>query len=379
MIKLTPPMGWNSWNTFGSEIDEKLIMETADVMAESGLLECGYDYLVIDDCWSLRKRDENYKLVPDPEKFPHGMKYVADYIHSKGLKFGIYSSDGYLTCAGFPASYQYEFIDAETFASWGVDFLKYDNCFKPSSIPARLLTHRMSFALENCGRDILFSSCCWGTESVKEWIKETGAHMWRSTGDILDNWASIKQIHYLQMDYQPFNGQGCFNDMDMLVVGMNGQGNVGLGGCTLTEYRTHFSLWCMLNSPLMLGCDIRNMSDDVKKIITNKEIIAINQDPAGRQPMLLQGFRNGVHEQFFIWAKHLEGGDLAVGVFNLLDHDERVFVGYDALGLDHTSDRVLKFRDVWNDREWIYRDGIKTVVPAHDCYVWRCSLLPYEK
>ncbi len=372
-------MGWNSWNTFGWDINEEIVLSTADTMVKEGLLDAGYEYLVIDDCWAEDERDRDGRLVPNREKFPHGMKYVADYIHSKGLKFGIYSSDGYLTCAGFPASYQYEFIDAETFASWGVDFLKYDNCFKPSSIPARLLTHRMSFALENCGRDILFSSCCWGTESVKEWIKETGAHMWRSTGDILDNWASIKQIHYLQMDYQPFNGQGCFNDMDMLVVGMNGQGNVGLGGCTLTEYRTHFSLWCMLNSPLMLGCDIRNMSDDVKKIITNKEIIAINQDPAGRQPMLLQGFRNGVHEQFFIWAKHLEGGDLAVGVFNLLDHDERVFVGYDALGLDHTSDRVLKFRDVWNDREWIYRDGIKTVVPAHDCYVWRCSLLPYEK
>ena len=203
--------------------------------------------------------------------------------------------------------------------------------------------------------------------------------MWRSTGDIQDNWASIKQIHYEQMEYQPYNGVGCFNDMDMLVVGMFGKGNAALGGCTLTEYRTHFSLWCMLNSPLMLGCDIRNMSDDVKKIITNKEIIAINQDPAGRQPMLLQGFRNGVHEQFFIWAKHLEGGDIAIGVFNLLDHDEKVFVGYDALGLGHCTNTVLKFRDVWNDREWIYRDGIKAIVPAHDCYVWRCKVLPFEK
>ena len=379
MIRLTPPMGWNSWNTFGWDIDEDLIMSTADKMVEEGLLDAGYEYLVIDDCWAEDERDKDGKLVPNRTKFPHGMKYVADYVHSKGLKFGMYSSNGYLTCAGFPASYEYEFIDAATFASWGVDYLKYDNCFKPSTIPARLLYHRMSLALENCGRDILFSACCWGTESVKEWIKETGSHMWRSTGDIIDNWSSIKQIHYEQMDYQPYNGIGCFNDMDMLVVGMNGKGNVGLGGCTLTEYRTHFSLWCMLNSPLMLGCDIRNMSEDVKKIITNKEIIAINQDPGGRQPMLLQGFRNGVHEQLFIWAKHLDGGDIAIGVFNLMDENIPVFVGYDALGLDHSTNVVLKFRDVWNDREWIYRDGIKTMVPAHDCYVWRCKVLPFEK
>ena len=162
MVKLTPPMGWNSWNTFGENINEKLIMETADKMVEQGLLDCGYEYLVIDDCWSLRKRDEEGRLIADPEKFPHGMKAVADYVHSKGLKFGMYSCAGNLTCAGYPGSFEHEFIDADTFASWGVDFLKYDYCYHSNIIPGKYLYRRMGIALENCGRDILFSACSWG-------------------------------------------------------------------------------------------------------------------------------------------------------------------------------------------------------------------------
>lgn len=162
MIKLTPPMGWNSWNTFGENINEKMIFETADVMAESGLRDKGYEYLVIDDCWSLRERDENGHLVPDPEKFPHGMKAVADYVHSKGLKFGMYSCAGNMTCAGYPGSYEHEFVDAETFASWDVDFLKYDYCYHSPILHGKYLYRRMGLALENCGRDILFSACSWG-------------------------------------------------------------------------------------------------------------------------------------------------------------------------------------------------------------------------
>ncbi len=379
MIKLTPPMGWNSWNTFGSEIDEKLIMETADVMAESGLLECGYDYLVIDDCWSLRKRDENYKLVPDPEKFPHGMKYVADYVHSKGLKFGMYSCDGYKTCAGFPSSYQYEFIDAETFASWGVDYLKYDNCYKPVTVPGKLLYHKMGLALENCGRDIMFSACNWGVENVQEWIKETGAHLWRSTGDIHDNWESIKDLTHQQIALQPYNGLGCFNDMDMLVVGMNGKGNVGFGGCTYDEYRTHFALWCLLNSPLMIGCDIRIMTPETKAILMNKELIAINQDPAGRQPCMLMGSKDGPKEQTYVWYKHLEGGDLAIGLFNMSDNPSYPWVGFEQLGVDHTSGKDLKIRDVMNQRDLgIYHDMFSTGLEPHCCKVFRCTLVPAD-
>ncbi|MBR5858941.1 MAG: glycoside hydrolase family 27 protein, partial [Clostridia bacterium] len=215
MIVRTPPMGWNSWNTFGRNIDEKLIMETADAFIENGLLEAGYNYLVIDDCWAEMKRDENNRLVPDKNKFPNGMKYVADYVHSKGLKFGMYSCAGNLTCAGYPSSFEYEFIDAETFASWGVDYLKYDYCFKPMYQPGHLLYKRMGLALANCGRDICFSACSWGIDQTNEWIKETGAHLWRSTGDINDSWPSVKELLLKQTDYLTTNGKGCFNDMDM--------------------------------------------------------------------------------------------------------------------------------------------------------------------
>ena len=241
MIKLTPPMGWNSWNTFGENINEKMIFETADVMAESGLRDKGYEYLVIDDCWSLRERDENGRLVPDPEKFPHGMKAVADYVHSKGLKFGMYSCAGNMTCAGYPGSYEHEFVDAETFASWDVDFLKYDYCYHSPILHGKYLYRRMGLALENCGRDILFSACSWGADETHEWIKETGASMWRSTGDIFDTWDSVKDLVAQQEKLHPYNGVGCFNDMDMLIVGMHGKGNVGLAGCSDVQYQTHYA------------------------------------------------------------------------------------------------------------------------------------------
>ncbi len=179
-------MGWNSWNTFGHDINEELIKTTADSMVSEGFLEAGYNYLVIDDCWSKRMRNEKGELEADPEKFPNGIKAVADYVHSKGLKFGIYSCAGNYTCAGYPGSYEYEFVDARTFAEWGVDFLKYDYCYKPAFEVGKMLYRRMGLALANCGRDILFSACSWGADETNKWIKETGAHMWRSTGDIND-------------------------------------------------------------------------------------------------------------------------------------------------------------------------------------------------
>ncbi len=342
MVVNTPPMGWNSWNTFGANIDEKLIMETADAMVESGLLEAGYNYLVIDDCWAEHERDENGRLVPSAAKFPHGMKAVADYVHSKGLKFGMYSCAGIMTCARYPSSFDYEFIDAETFASWGVDFLKYDYCNKPASIPGHLLYKRMGMALANCGRDILFSACSWGADETHKWIKSTGAHMWRSTGDIFDNWESIKNLYNAQIPLQEFNGHGCFNDMDMLIVGMNGKGNVGLGGCTVDEYRTHFSMWAFLGSPLMIGCDIRNMSEETKAILTNKEMLAINQDAAGRQPYMVS-----LRAECPVWAKHLENGDVALAMFNLSDTAQNQYMAFADIGLDRTSGAKLELTNVW--------------------------------
>ncbi len=172
MVKHTPPMGWNTWNTFGPNIDEGLIMKSADMLVESGLKDAGYEYVVIDDCWSLRERDKNGRLVADPEKFPHGMKYLADYVHSKGLKFGMYSCAGALTCAMYPGSYEHEFIDAKTFAEWGVDFLKYDYCNRSLTTPGDLLYKRMGIALANCGRDIFFSACSWGADDTRSGLKK---------------------------------------------------------------------------------------------------------------------------------------------------------------------------------------------------------------
>ena len=236
MIKSTPPMGWNSWNTFGADINEQLIRDTADKMVDTGLLNAGYEYLVIDDCWSLKERDENGRLAANPEKFPNGMKAVADYVHSKGLKFGMYSCAGNLTCAGYPGSFEHEFTDAETFAEWGVDFLKYDYCYHSNIIHGKYLYRRMGTALKNCGRDILFSACSWGADNTAEWMRETGADMWRSTMDIFDTWESIKKLTEQQESIFAYGGKGCFNDMDMLVVGMYGKGNVAVSGCTYSKF-----------------------------------------------------------------------------------------------------------------------------------------------
>ena len=212
----TPPMGWNTWNTFGQNITEQLVMESADAMVEKGYKDAGYEYIVIDDCWSLKQRDENGYLVADPNKFPHGMKYLADYVRSKGLKFGMYSCAGYQTCAGYPSSYGYEFKDAETFASWGVDFLKYDFCYFPDSGDGKLAYLTMSNALRSTGRDILFSACNWGTDNCWEWMKSVGAHMYRSTGDIFDIFESVKTIFTGQVHTGlAMTGAGCFNDLDI--------------------------------------------------------------------------------------------------------------------------------------------------------------------
>lgn len=351
MIVKTPPLGWNSWNTFGPHINEKMILEMADAMVDSGLRDAGYEYLVIDDCWAMRQRNAQGELVADPEKFPNGMKAVADYVHSKGLKFGMYSCDGTMTCARYPSSFDHEFQDAKTFADWGVDFLKYDNCNRPFNFPGRLLYKRMGLALANCGRDILFSACNWGADNSQDWIKETGAHMWRSTGDIADNWNSVKDLTLKQLKLLATNGQGCFNDMDMLIVGMGGKGNVAVGGCTVEEYRTHFSIWAFFGSPLMIGCDIRDMSQETRDILMNKEILAINQDPAYRQPFAVDTLTAIEHFSWNVWVKYLEGGDIALGYFNLDDRNVNPCLSMADLGLGGASGKALALRDLWTGED----------------------------
>ena len=380
MIVKTPPMGWNSWNTFGHDINENLIFETADAMVKEGLLDAGYEYIVIDDCWSEKTRGKNGRLVADHEKFPHGMKYVADYVHSKGLKFGMYSCAGAVTCAGYPGSFEHEFDDAVTFAEWGVDFLKYDYCFRDRNVPGEILYRRMGLALANCGRDILFSACNWGADSSENWIKTTGAHMWRSTCDIFDSWGSIKNLTQRQFGLFKTNGQGCFNDMDMLVVGMNGKGHVARETTVMSfeEYKSHFSIWSLFGSPLMLGCDVRNMTEETKKIILNKEVIAINQDIAARQPFTAE--ISDENTETAAVCRLLDGGDTAVLLINLSDttaskHSLSFMAAH--LGIDRSCGKILHLRNVWTGEEFdinneIYYPG--TGIERHSCELFRVSL-----
>ena len=376
MICRKPPMGWNSWNTFASNIDENLIKETADAMVETGLLAAGYEYLVIDDCWAERERDKNGRMVPDPAKFPHGMKAISDYVHSRGLKFGMYSCSGHMTCAGFPGSFDYEFIDAQTFAEWGVDYLKYDYCFRPMNQPGHLLYKRMGLALANCGRDICFSACSWGADQTNEWIKTTGAHLWRSTGDINDSWKSVHDLTMKQFDYLSTNGQGCFNDMDMLIVGMHGKGNVAVTGLSDEEYKTHFSIWSMFGSPLMIGCDVRSMDDATKNILLNKEVIAVDQDEAYRQPFACG--KHWDHNEVLVLAKFLEGGDIAIGIFNLLDNCPcDPFISLDSLGINRATGKALRITDLWTGEDLGVYSGVfrPAPTPAHGCRLYRAKLV----
>ena len=393
-LGLTPPMGWNSWNTFTWEINDKLIREAADAMA-SELKDAGYEYIVIDDCWSDKQRDSNGKLGPDHGKFPEGIKPVADYVHSKGLKFGMYSCAGTHTCGGHPGSFEHEFDDAETFAEWGVDYLKYDYCYKPDYIPGEILYKRMSTALRNCGRDIMFSACNWGNDNVYKWIRESGAHLFRSTGDIQDNWESIKRLALSQIGSECYGGNFCHNDIDMLVVGMHGGSNnewinsteqgvnviadsgetmPKLGGCTDEEYRTHFSLWAIMNSPLMIGCDIRRMTPATKEILTNKDVIAINQDIECRGPYCIKQWNNP--DNVFSLVKPLANGDYAVGMFNFGDRAGEMSLQFWDIGLTTASGRGLSIYDCWKHEELgTFTERFCTTVEPHGCVVLRAKVV----
>jgi alpha-galactosidase len=311
----TPPMGWNSWNKFHCDVSEALIMQTADAFVSSGMKDAGYEYVVIDDCWQV-SRDENGEIVCDAERFPHGMKYVADYVHSKGLKFGIYSSAGTVTCQRRPGGFGHEYQDARTYAKYGVDYLKYDWCGSTTQDAKSSYTN-MSNALHTAGRPIVFSICEWGSNKPWEWAGSVG-HLWRTTGDISDNWNSMIDIFVRQKDLARYAGPGRWNDPDML--------EVGNGGMTTEEYRTHFSLWCMLASPLMAGNDLQNMTPETKSILLNKEMIAIDQDSLGQQATCYRD--NGDYQ---IWVKTLSNNEKAVCLLNKSDEKKSVLVDFSLL------------------------------------------------
>ena len=368
-----PPMGWNTWNTFYDQVSDELVRSTADAMVSQGLLTAGYNYLIIDDCWSLKQRDNAGNLVPDPAKFPHGMKALADYVHSKGLKFGLYSCCGVRTCAGHPGSFEHEFQDAEQFARWGVDYLKYDNCHRPGAQTSPMLYRRMSMALRSSGRDIFLAACQWGTEDVHHWIRSAGAQSFRSTVDIQDSWSSIEKIALSQMDRQAFNGPGCFNDMDMLVVGMYGKGmnpETSMGGCSDLEYQTHFALWAMMNAPLIIGCDIRSLSDKAREILTNREVIDINQDIEGRGCYRLDVWGS---PDAFVLVRPLSGGDYALGFFNFGDAPFDVSLDFWDLGLSSAAGYGLRLRDCLSHEDLgIHKEYFAPRVLPHGCRVFRC-------
>ncbi len=391
MIAIKPPMGWNSWNTFGKDINDSLIRQIADTMVEKGYLEAGYEYLIIDDCWSLKERDNIGNLVPDPEKFPNGMKSLADYIHSKGLKFGMYSCAGILTCAGYPSSYDHEFQDAALFAEWGIDYLKYDYCNFPKNADCINRYQTMSMALKATGKNILFAACNWGSENSWSWMRSIGAHTYRSTGDIFDNFRSFMGIFQSQLEHLCQSGPYCFNDMDMLTVGMYNQGNVAIGKpCTDSEYRMQFSLWCLAGTPLIMGSDIRNMPPQMEDLLLNKELIAINQDPECRPPYLV-GKRSVmvpeentneaveplrmVKDKLLTFIKHLSNQEFAIAYYNLHEEEQKMHCIFADVGLPYASGYGFDMTDIFTGEHiGIKRDYHVISVPGHDCRLFRCRL-----
>lgn len=393
-----PPMGWNSWNTFGIDISEELIFEMADIMVSDGYLAKGYEYLVIDDCWALKSRDEHGSLVPDPEKFPHGIKYVADYIHDRGLKIGIYSCAGILTCAGYPSSYDHEFEDARLFASWGIDYLKYDFCNFPDNADCKNRYLTMSMALKSSGREILFAACNWGREDSWNWMRSIGAHTYRSTGDIFDNYQSFIRIFKLQLEHLSQSGPYCFNDLDMLTVGMYNQGNVAIGKpCTANEYRMQFSMWCLSGAPLFLGADLRNISPEMKKLLQNEELIAIDQDEECRPPYPVSNRsihipvpeeeRANAEEplrrikgQLLTFLKVLSNNEFIISYYNLHETEQEILCTFADVGIPYHSGIGLKMKDVFTGEDiGVIRDYHRVMVPGHDCKMYRCIMVIADK
>jgi alpha-galactosidase len=321
----TPPMGWNSWNMFGWNIHETSIRETADALVSSGLRDCGYEYIVIDDCWSKKEgRDRNGDLVPDPDKFPNGIKALADYVHSQGFEIGIYSDAADLTCGGHPGSYGFEDQDAQLWASWGIDFLKYDYCNAPEDQATAIQRYScMGEALRESGREFLFSLCEWGDRSPHLWGRSVGGHMWRVSGDVFDSWINIwvapHKYYGVGVDVSldiaaglhEFGGPGGWNDLDMLVVGLRGKGQVSGGGMSFVEYQTHMSMWCIACSPLMIGCDVRALDQETAALLMNREVLAVNQDALGKP-----GWRVKQLGHCEVWKKPLSDGSVAVALLN---------------------------------------------------------------
>jgi len=362
-VAATPPMGWNSWNHFARKIDDVTVRAQADAMVSSGMRDAGYVYINIDDTWEGERDGQGF--IHSNEKFLD-MKALADYVHGKGLKIGIYSTPGPKTCAKFEGSYGHEEQDAQTYAAWGIDYLKYDLCglrdiMKSAESPEaahKMMVNayiKMRDALRKTGRPIVYSLCQYGNDAVWQWGASVGGNLWRTTGDIKDNYASMEQIGFSQAGLAKFAGPGHWNDPDML--------EVGNGGMNLDEYRTHMSLWAILAAPLLAGNDLTTMSPETIALLTNREVIAIDQDRAGKQ-----GDRVHAEGPMEIWARTLADGSRAVGLFNRHPQPMNMQVDFRELGFKS----VVKVRDIWAAKDLgLIQSSYQTSVPGHGVVLLR--------
>ncbi|MGE5294377.1 MAG: NPCBM/NEW2 domain-containing protein [Solirubrobacterales bacterium] len=357
-IALTPPMGWNSWNCWACAVDEKKIRESADAMIKSGLVNHGWQYINIDDCWMIKlnsddatiggpRRDEAGRILTN-KRFPD-MKGLTDYVHGLGLKMGTYISPGPWTCAGFEGSWEHEQLDARQFAAWGFDYLKYDWCGygsikeKPTLAEMQEPYRFMRMCLDRVDRDIVYSLCQYGMGDVWKWGAEVGGNCWRTTGDITDSWGSMAGIGFAQADHAPYASPGHWNDPDMLVVGLVGWGpSLHESRLTPNEQYTHISLWCLLCSPLLIGCDLTRIDEFTMNLLTNDEVLEVNQDPLGKQAARV--VQEGSAE---VWSKKMEDGSLAVGLFNRDEVPQTVTAKWSDLGVSGK----MRVRDLWRQKD----------------------------
>ncbi|KAG0458743.1 hypothetical protein HPP92_021871 [Vanilla planifolia] len=350
----TPPMGWNSWNHFKCRIDEKMIRETANSIVSSGLAALGYKYINLDDCWAESYRDSKGNLVPKASAFPSGIKAIADYLHGQGLKLGIYSDAGTKTCsATMPGSLGHEEQDAKTFASWEVDYLKYDNC-NNQNVNLKSRYKNMSQALLKTGRSIFFSLCEWGQEDPATWAAGVG-NSWRTTGDISDDWNRMTLLADENDKWASYAGPGGWNDPDML--------EVGNGGMTTKEYRSHFSIWALAKAPLLIGCDVRSLSNETLAILGNSEVIAVNQDELG-----VQGRKVKSNDKLEVWAGPLTGGKVAVVLWNRGYSQATITAHWADIGLNPSS--AFYVRDLWEHSSFYAEGNLTSTVSSHACKMY---------
>jgi len=327
-LAITPPMGWNDWNRYGCGISDSLIRQQADAMVSSGMQAAGYQYINIDDCWASKSRTSNGSIVPDSSKFPNGMASLASYVHSKGLKLGLYTDAGTATCAGYPGMYGHEQQDANTFASWGIDYLKVDWCSSTGE-DAQTEYTKIGNALRSSGRAILFSLCDWGQSNVWTWGPGVG-NMWRTTGDITDTWSSMLSNFDSSASHASSAGPGGWNDPDML--------EVGNGGMSTTQDQAHFSLWAISAAPLITGTDLTSMSSTTKSILTNTDVIAVDQDSLG-----VQGTKVSDSNGLQVWSKRLQGGSVAVVLLNRNGSSSNITVNWSSIGISGSA----SVRNLW--------------------------------